>query len=125
MSVAAPPRRRVLERTGMTPEQELELLVREQTADDTFSVRKPAGEIHFSGTVAEQVGVEYDFDSFDAEASGEIVSFLPREEESLFSVGIPHGVRSTYTNLKCRCPLCSAANAKFIRENRAAKRAAA
>jgi hypothetical protein len=138
----APLRRRTLERTGMTPEQELELelLISEQEADDTYFVRKPVGEVsldrpalssgfieRYSGdpTFFDFVGIEYDFDSFGPHAQGQFVDFLPRERESLFAVGVKHGVRSTYTNLKCRCTPCRAANSAFIRERRADAKAKA
>lgn len=117
----APLRRRALERAGMSPEQELELLIQEQTADDTFFVRKAAGERQLDGAVSELIGLEYDFDAFDPDAQGEMVSFLPREEDSLFSICITHGVRSTYTNLLCRCVPCKGAEAMYQRERRAAK----
>lgn len=117
----APLRRRALERAGMSPEQELELLIQEQTADDTYFVRKPAGERQLDGAVSELIGVEYDFDRFDSEAPGVVISYLPREEESLFSICVKHGIRSTYTNLLCRCVPCKGAEATYQRERRAAK----
>jgi hypothetical protein len=121
----APLRRRALERSGMTPEQELELLIQEQAADDTYFVRKAAGECQLDGGVSELVGVTYDFDSFDSEAQGEVISYLPREEDSLFSSHVKHGLRSTYTNLKCKCVACRAAESAYQRERRAAAKARA
>jgi hypothetical protein len=126
------PRRRTLERTGMTPEQELELLIREQEVDDTFFVRKAAGEISLegpapgglSGTVSDFLGIAYDFDNLDPDAQGEMVDFLPREEKSLFSVGVPHGTMSTYTHHKCRCVKCKASFATYRRQKRAEAKAA-
>lgn len=125
----APPalKRRTLERTGMTPEQELELLISEQAADNVFFIRKPAGEISLDGPapggqdghVVDFLGVEYDFDAFDPDAQGELVDFLPREEQSLFAVGIPHGTWSTYVNRKCRCRPCTDAAAAYFRQRRA------
>ena len=33
-----------------------------------------------------------------------------------------HGLRTTYTNWKCRCEACTAANTRYVRERREARR---
>lgn len=103
----------------MTPEQELELLIAEQATDDTYFIGKPAGEIGWDGPApgSRNGGNVEDFVGVDLE--GEIVSFLPRPEESVFGVSLAHGTRSTYENLRCRCLACRAANAAYRRQRRA------
>jgi hypothetical protein len=126
-ATATRPSRRTLERRGMTPDEELELLIAEQQADDVYFVRKPLGEISleapapggFEGSVSDYIGLEFDFDAFDPDASGEVVSYLPRSEESLFAVGFPHGTFNAYNNHKCRCTKCKSFFADYRRRKRA------
>lgn len=123
VQVAKPLRRRALEKQGMTPKQELELLVQEQKADDTFRVDRPARVSSFEdptptgegfGTFADLIGV----------VDGEIVSFLPRfYSDSVFSVFIApsrHATFDAYNNKGCRCRQCKAFMAEYRRQKRAA-----
>jgi hypothetical protein len=86
-----------------------------------YFIRKPAGELSlqaaapagFEGTIEDYVGV--------AEA-GNLVAFLPREEESLFGVSLKHGRIGTYQNHKCRCGKCRGSYAEYRRGKRAEAR---
>lgn len=133
VQTAERPSRRMLERQGMTPEQELELLIIEQQADDTYRISRPMHEISFDapapgsteGTVTDVVGVEYDFAGL---ADGDyddpkIVSFLPREETNISSSNVPHGTTGGYRNHKCRCVPCTSAQRKAVAEYRARRSA--
>jgi hypothetical protein len=114
-------KRRTLERGEMTREEELELLIAEQAADDTYHIRQPEGVLSlqsaapaaFEGTIEDYIGVD---------ETGSLVSFLPRVEESLFSVGFVHGTLTAYKKRKCRCTKCRAANAEWKRNHARAQR---
>jgi len=113
----APLRRRALEKQGMTREQELELLIQEQQADDIYTVSSGiSGRISLDGSVSsgepvsELVGI----------VDGQILSFLPRSRESLFLVSLKHASFDAYNNKGCRCRQCK----NFMAEYRRAKRAA-
>ncbi len=118
---AKPPSRRTLERMGMTPEQELELLIREQQKDDTYFIERQPGEIslnapwHAGGELRE-VGdlLQVDEDgvvSFGGEQFGHSALADPRL--------VPHGTLGGYTNHHCRCARCRKANAEYRRKKRA------
>lgn len=115
---AKPPSRRMLERMGMTPEQELELLIREQQKDDTYFIDRPAGEVSLdarapggSGTVADLIGVDEDGMVFLGESLGSSCFADPRL--------VPHGTLGGYTNHRCRCTPCRRANTEYRRRRRA------
>lgn len=115
---AKPPSRRMLERMGMNPEQELELLIREQQKDDTYFVDRPAGEISLDapapdrgGTVADLIGVTEDGVIFLGESLGISGLADPRR--------VPHGTLGGYTNHRCRCVPCRKANTAYRRRKRA------
>lgn len=116
-TVARPRRRRSLERATMTPEEELELLVAEQQADDTHFIRKQLGEISYDGPAPRLDGNVEDYVGVDED--GAFVSFLVGAGESLFSVNVPHATFNAYNNLKCRCLKCR----KFMTEYRRLRRA--
>lgn len=114
---AKPLSRRMLERKGMTPEEELELLIREQQKDDTYFIDRPAGEV-----------------SLDASAPwGRIGDLLQVDEDGVPHLGgnrlchsgladprlIPHGTLGGYTNHRCRCTPCRQANTEYRRLKRA------
>lgn len=114
---AKPLSRRMLERMGMTPEEELELLIREQQKDDTYFIDRPAGEV-----------------SLDAPAPwGRIGDLLHLGEDGVASLGgerlchsgltdprmVPHGTLGGYTNHRCRCTPCRQANTEYRRKKRA------
>ena len=112
---AKPPSRRMLERTGMTPEQELELLIREQQKDDTYFIDRPAGEVSLdapapdhSGSVSDLIGVDEDGYIFLGESLGNSGLADPRV--------IPHGTLGGYTNHRCHCGPCRQANTEFRRK---------
>lgn len=109
--------RRSLERQGMTPEEELELLIAEQQADDTHIIRKPLNELSLDAPAPGGLGLVSDFIGVDED--GEIISFLPREEGLIAGSKIPHGTRGGYTNYRCRCNPCRSANAEYVRARRA------
>ena len=129
---AKPPSRRMLERTGMTPEQELELLIREQQKDDTYFIDRHTGEISIDapapdgyGTMADLLGVGEDGAVFigdcrHAERGGPSVRLgfqgLADPQQ------IPHGTLGGYTNHRCRCKPCRQANTEYRRKKRAEKR---
>jgi hypothetical protein len=113
-----PLRRRALERQGMTREQELELLVQEQQADDIYAISRPAREISFDAPSSTRSWLSVG--NFIAEVDGQVVSFLPRRQESLFFVSFKHASFDAYNNHGCRCRPCK----NFMAEYRRAKRAA-
>lgn len=115
---AKPPSRRTLERMGMTPEQELELLIREQQKDDTHFIDRPAGEVSLdarapdgTGTVADLIGISEDGVIFLAESLGTHGLADPRL--------VPHGTLGGYTNHRCHCGPCRQANTEYRRKKRA------
>jgi hypothetical protein len=144
-SAVAPPRRRTLERTGMTLEQELELLIREQTTDDTHYVDVPGSQVSLDapapsgegGTIGDEL-IGYDpWDLVDAVVdleldpaavaySGPLVDHMPLRRGTVLTDPrkTPHGTAGAYQNHKCRCPRCRSAWATYVRERRAAQRAA-
>lgn len=123
----APLRRRALERKGMTPEEELDLLIREQTADDTHFVARNPRDISLDTTspngdlsLADLIGVNED---------GEVVVFDVRatngrrrpmgQRGSLCDLSqVPHGTLGGYNNHKCRCVKCRAAVCEYRRKQR-------
>jgi hypothetical protein len=111
-----PLRRRALERQGMTEEVELELLIQEQEVDDVYWISRPPKEVSFDGP-APQWGLVSDF---VAEIEGEVVSFLPRSDESVFLVSFKHSTFDAYNNHGCRCRPCKSFMAGYRRQKRAA-----
>lgn len=114
--------RRALERTAMTPEQELELLIAEQQADDTYYVDRPAGEISLDAPAPSGDGTLGDLVGYDD--SGELVCFapVPRASSPIGNAG-QHGTIYAYMRLRCRCAPCTDANSSYMRMYRARKRA--
>lgn len=115
---AKPLSRRMLERKGMTPEEELELLIREQQKDDTYFIDRPAGEVSLdapapdrAGTVADLIGVDENGVIFLGESLGVHGLVDPRL--------VPHGTLGGYTNHRCRCTPCRHANTEYRRRKRA------
>lgn len=106
----------------MTPEQELELLVSEQQADDTYFVDRPPFVIsldapapHGEGTVADYVG---------RDEEGELVSFIGATSPALSDVrSIKHGTIYAYRRLECRCRKCRTAQSEAVAAYRARRRA--
>jgi hypothetical protein len=140
----APPRRRTLERTGMTPEQELELLISEQRADDTHYVDVPGSQVSLDspapsgegGTIGDEMIGRDPWDLVDAcidlglepaevAFSGDLVDNMPLRRGGVLTDPrkINHGTINGYTNHKCKCAHCRGAWAKYLREYRAARRA--
>lgn len=114
----APLRRRTLERQGMTPEEELQLLVQEQKADDTYIVYRPNWTVSLDGPATGAEGIVSDYLGTDED--GELINFLPRERSALTMPAlIPHGTLGGYNNHKCRCCKCRAAVAEYRRNKRA------
>lgn len=117
-----PRRRRSLERMAMTPEQELELLIAEQHADDTYYVDRHEGEISLDApspdghsTLGDMIGVDED---------GELIVFFSAHSGTAFDTQrSQHGSLYGYRRLGCRCAPCKRANATYMREYRAARRA--
>ena len=114
---AKPPSRRMLERKGMTPEEELELLIREQQKDDTHFVDRPSGEISLDapapkgeGTIGSLVGRDED---------GQLISFVQPHVSLFDPTHIPHGTLGGYTNHRCRCTPCRKTNTAYRRRKRA------
>jgi hypothetical protein len=109
----------VQRRALMTPEEELELLIAEQTADDTTFVYPDPNVISLDapsgfGTIGDLIGTD---------EHGEVICFFHPREATLFDAQkSQHGTIYGYMKLRCRCVLCSAANAKYHREYRARKR---
>ena len=137
--------RRTLERTGMTREQELELLMQEQAADDTPYLTTPGWQVSLDAPVddghgtassvgAEMVGrdpwplveaaVDLRLDPAELAYAGDLVDYLPpRRGEALSDPRkIPHGTAGGYTNHKCKCSRCRGAYAALRRQGRAARR---
>ena len=115
---AKPPSRRMLERMGMTPEEELALLIREQQKDDTYFIDRPAGEVSLdapapdhSGTVSDLIGVDED----GRIVLGESIGISGLADPRL----VPHGTLGGYTNHRCRCTPCRKANTEYRRKKRA------
>lgn len=111
------PRRRTLERTGMTPEQELELLIREQEADDTFYVDRPSHIISLDASSPAGEGTLADLIGYDPETGEQIVCF-PLPATPPLANADQHGTNYAYMNLKCRCRPCKDANSSYMREYR-------
>lgn len=116
----APLTRRTLERRGMTPEQELELLINEQQADDTFYVDRPSGEISLDAPAPHGEGTIGDLLAYDEE--GELLVMLPLPATPPLADANQHGTIYSYKRLSCRCLKCKAAQASFMREYRARKK---
>lgn len=122
LEAVAPLRRRALERQGLTPETEMQLLIQEQEADDVFFVRheanRPETFMSFDGFVSGSRDLVSDF---IAEVDGEVVSYLPRSmNESLFCVSFRHSTFDAYNNKGCRCRQCKSFMAEYRRQKRAA-----
>ena len=106
----------------MTPEQELELLIAEQQADDTYYVDRREGEVSLDApspdgksSLGDLIGVDED---------GElIVFFRPYSDTAFDTQKSQHGTLYGYRRLGCRCVPCKRANACYMREYRAARRA--
>jgi hypothetical protein len=120
---AKPPSRRMLERMGMTPEEELELLIREQQKDDTHFIDRPANEVSLNapwriGGELREVG-----DLLQVDEDG-VVSFseaLGHRSPLADTRMIPHGTLGGYTNHRCHCGPCRQANTEYRRKKRAEK----
>jgi hypothetical protein len=148
-AVMAPraPRRRTLERMGMTPEQELELLIREQEADDTHYVDVPGWQVSLDasapsgegGTIGDELigrdpwelvdsAIDLGLNPAPLAYSGDLVDSMPPRRGLLVGglidpLNIPHATAGGYQNHKCRCVPCTAAWATYKRERRVARRA--
>ena len=143
MAVTAtrPRRLTALERTSMTPEQELERLIAEQEADDTHYVDSRGSQVSLDapwagGTVGSEVigrdpwelvddAVDLGLDPTELAFRGSLADLRPHRSAFANTGETIHGTANAYTNQKCRCEVCSAAWAKYMREYRASRKAAA
>lgn len=132
VTAVRPLRRRSLERTGMTPEQELELLVAEQQKDDTYYVDRHPGEISLDArgpggtgsTISDYVGVDEEGDLVIFGAPrGSLRRVLGATPSFADPRSITHGTIYSYRRLGCKCSPCRAAQAKAVSEYRANRRA--
>lgn len=142
-TLARPPlRRRSLERTAMTPEQELELLIAEQQADDTYFIDRPSHIIsldapapHGEGAIGDLIGfdpwpaidsmIDAGLDPLDYDLdSDELLVMLPLPATPPLADVSQHGTIYAYRRLRCRCVPCTAAQAKAVREYRASRKRA-
>lgn len=92
---------------------ELDQLITEQEADDTYIVRPEFREqVPLTDLLSNHIGVE----------GGEIVTNLPRPARGTLLIGAVtwHGTRTGYNNHKCRCAPCKAANTDYMRQRRSA-----
>jgi hypothetical protein len=121
-AVMAPraPRRRTLERMGMTPEQELELLIREQEADDTFYVDRPSHIISIDAPSPTGEGTLADLIGYDPETGEQLVCF-PLPATPPLANASQHGTEYAYNRLGCKCAPCREAAASGRRARRARK----
>lgn len=111
----APLRRRALERKGMTPEEELQLLIQEQAKDDeTYSVSRPEHVVSMDSPLPSGHGTISDLIGVDDE--GDFHCYLPNPGAS-FPSGFPHGYGG-YTKHGCRCRQCKNGNAAYRRQRR-------
>ena len=115
-----PLRRRALERQGMTREQELELLVQEQQADDVYAISRPAKQVSLNGAAPGISSGEETVADFIGVVEGQVVSFLPRSEASVFLVSFKHASFDAYNNHGCRCRRCKNFMAEYRRNKRRA-----
>lgn len=122
VQAVAPLRRRALERIGMSPEQEMELLEREQKADDTYFVDRKEGEISLDAPAPNGLGKVGDLLGRDEE--GQIVCFMALPANGIFDPSA-HGSLYAYQRLGCRCNKCKGARAEYQRNYRAAQKRAA
>jgi hypothetical protein len=105
----------------MTPEEELELLIAEQQADDTFFVDRPAGEISLDAPAPNGEGTIGDMIGYDEE--GELAVFMPLPPASSpIGNASQHGTIYAYKRLECRCVPCKAANAAYLAAYRKRRR---
>lgn len=105
----------MLEVNGMTHKEELELLMQEQQADDTPRIIPQENTVSLS--IGDLVGVDEE---------GAVISFFkPSNDHAFMTGGTPHGTIYAYRRLKCKCDACKAAQAKSVREYRAARKQAA
>lgn len=93
----------------MTPEQELELLIREQEADDTYFIDRPADHV--------SLDVVRDLIMVDPE-TGELIVDFPLPPTPPLANAHQHGTNYGYMHLKCRCRPCKDANSSYMREYR-------
>jgi hypothetical protein len=117
---AAPLRRRTLERTGMTPEQELELLIVEQRKDDNYFIDRENGMYSLDAPWGETTTL---LDLVGVDDEGEIVVCFRPEVLLGNPQSLTHGLRSTYVKHECRCKKCSKANSTYISKYRARRQA--
>jgi len=113
----APLRRRALERKGMTPEEELELLIQEQARDDeTWIIRHPENIASLDSPRMGGEGTNHDFIGVDED--GHIFSFLENPISPWAHNSLKHGYGG-YTKYGCRCRKCKDGNAAYRRARRA------
>ena len=135
-ATAVRPRLSARAKADMTPEQELEYLIAEQAADDTYRLDPRGGDISLDAA-ADAIGydpwdlvdaaIDLGLEPAEVAYAGELVNTLrPRRGDILVDPSkTPHGTHNAYRNYKCRCPKCRAAWAAYVRERRAAQRLAA
>lgn len=127
---AAPLRRRALERKGMTPEEELDLLIREQQADDTYFIGRPEGDISLDvpapggcDYIRDLIGVDEDGELFIGSAARSSISPIKVRLGSGGVLGsVRHGTIYGYRRQRCRCCKCRKAQADSVREYRTWKK---
>lgn len=125
LTASRPLRRRSLERTAMTPEEELGLLIAEQQRDDTHFVNRHEGEISMDAPAPNGEGVIGDLIGIDED--GEILTFGLRPGRALADTPkrmreAEHGTIYTYRRLGCKCAPCRAAQTKAVSEYRARRK---
>ncbi len=112
----APLRRRALERKGMTPEEELDLLIREQKADDeAWTVSRPENVVSLDAQTPS--GEACIGDLIGVDDLGERFCFLPHSVSPLTPSNFAHGYGG-YTKHGCRCRQCKDGNAAYRRARR-------
>lgn len=110
-------KRRTLERMGMTPEQELELLIAEQQADDTYFIDRPSHIISIDAPAPNGEGTIGDLIGYDPDTE-ELITAFPLPPTPPMANASQHGSIYAYARLKCRCRPCKDAKATYEREKR-------
>lgn len=95
---------------------ELEALIAEQEADDTYAVSPERNVMPFTDGIANSIGMQLD---------GELVSFEHLNRPHGLVLREPatyHGTDGGYTNNRCRCVPCRDAHSAALRSYRLRRR---
>lgn len=134
-TMARPRGRRRYRTDGMSREEELQALIAEQQADDTQFIDRPDHVISLDAlapkqdaTIGDLIGYHEvyfkgDPESEHATGDGGLIAFLSLPASPPLGNAKQHGTNYGYMRMKCRCARCKEANAKYMREYRARKRA--